>query len=223
MGEDDVGIHSGRGPGRRRLRFRAPVSGRRLVLGTGLAVAAAGLAWVLTRPLGGGPWVPLTTGPNFYPIGQERPGLLVGQRAPDFIGSAGGVPVVLTDLDGNPIHLADFAGHPVWIVFWATWCVPCQQEIPDLRAEHELHAPDGLVIVAINRAEAADVVRAYAEAHGLEYLIGLDRTAAVMDTYAGWGLPTHYFVDADGIIRARFLGPMSRQQMDAHLATILEP
>lgn len=193
---------------------------RRLALGVLLAVAATGGIWLVTRPLGGEPWVPLDTGPDFYRIGEERPGLQLGQRAPELVGAAGDE-AALTDLDGNRIRLSNLRGRPVWIVFWATWCAPCQQELPDLRAEHAAHAADGLVIVAIDRAEAAEVVRAYAEAQQLEYLIGLDPTAGVMDAYGGWGLPTHYFVDRDGVIRGRFFGPMSRAQMDEELAKIL--
>ncbi|MEZ4596460.1 MAG: TlpA disulfide reductase family protein [Chloroflexota bacterium] len=45
--------------------------------------------------------------------------------------------MTLVDLDGSPVRLADLRGHPVWVNFWASWCPPCQQETPVLRALYQ--------------------------------------------------------------------------------------
>ena len=57
--------------------------------------------------------------------------------------------------------------------------------------------------------------------YGLDYDIGLDSTGAIARTYGVFGIPTHYFVDPNGIIRDRSFGPLSRTEMERRLATIL--
>ncbi len=199
-----------------------PVPLRGLIRGSLLAVLLVAGGWMVTRPLGGQPWVPLTAGDDFYQIGAQRAGLQIGDLAPELSPSSG-EGGSLTALDGRVIESADFAGRPLWIVFWASWCIPCREELPDLKAAFSAHADDGLVVLAINFEESADVVRAFAAENGLDYIIGLDPHGAVIDRYGGWGLPTHYFVDRDGVIRGRYFGPLSRELMERQLQTILAP
>jgi cytochrome c biogenesis protein CcmG/thiol:disulfide interchange protein DsbE len=158
-------------------------------------------------------------GPHFYPIGSAVGGIEIGQRAPDFVGTASGAGL-LVDLDGGTVHLADFAGKPLWIVFWATWCTPCQQEAIDIRAAFHAHADDGLAVLAIDTQEPAASVRAYVLANDLDYMIGLDPTAEVMDLYRARGLPAHFFVDDRGLVRARYFGQLTRELMEHYLAVI---
>ncbi|MEO6059016.1 MAG: TlpA disulfide reductase family protein [Candidatus Limnocylindria bacterium] len=199
-----------------------PVPLRGLIRGSLLAVLLVAGGWMVTRPLGGQPWVPLTAGEDFYQIGAQRAGLQIGDLAPE-LSTSSGEGGSLTDLDGRVIESADFAGRPLWIVFWASWCIPCREELPDLKAAFSAHADDDLVVLAINFEESTDVVRAFAAENGLDYIIGLDPHGAVIDRYGGWGLPTHYFVDRDGVIRGRYFGPLSRELMESQLQTILAP
>ena len=147
-------------------------------------------------------------------------GVGIGEAAPDFVAADGTEPL-LVDLDGNPIRLHDFAGKPLWIVFWATWCTPCQQEAPDIRDLYHAHRGDDLAVLAIDIQEPAVAVREYTLGHDLDYAIGLDPRAAVRDLYGGWGLPSHLFLDGNGTIRDRYLGQMTRQLMEEHLRTII--
>ncbi len=200
----------------RRWLATLPVPVRGLIQGILLAILLVGGGWMVTRPLGGQPWVPLTTGEDFYTIGAERAGLQIGDLAPELSPS-------LTDLGGRVIRSSDFAGRPLWIVFWASWCIPCREELPDLKAAYAAHADDGLVVLAIDFEESAETVRAFATRSGLDYTIGLDPRGAVIERFGGWGLPTHYFVDRYGVIRGRYFGPLSREQMETQLQTILAP
>lgn len=190
------------------------------LIATPVAIA---LIWILaTSPIGpsgqgtsGG-----APGATFYVLGAASQGLQVGQRAPDFVGTADGQEVRLTDLDGRPVRIEDFRGRPLWINFWATWCPPCQQETPDLRAAYEAHKAEGLVLLAISIQEPTADVREFVTKYALTYDIGLDPTGAVLKTYSVFGLPTHYFVDRNGVIRDRYFGPLTRQQMDEKVALI---
>jgi cytochrome c biogenesis protein CcmG, thiol:disulfide interchange protein DsbE len=158
---------------------------------------------------------------TFPAAGSAAVGPRIGESAPDFVSADARKPL-LVDLDGKPIRLGDFAGKPLWIVFWATWCIPCQQEAADIRAAYRGHQGT-LAVLAIDVQEPAATARAFALHHDLDYAIGLDSTAAVKALYGGWGLPAHFFLGADGVIRDRYLGQMNGDLMERHLRTILPP
>ena len=131
--------------------------------------------------------------------------------------------MTIADLDGQPLRLADLRGAPVWLSFFGTWCPPCQEETPVLRDAHARYADDGLRMVAISALDttAADV-RRYAETYDLPYTIGFDATSAVFRTYQGFGLPTHVFLDDDGVIRWVHYGPLSGSDVDAIVGPLLD-
>ncbi len=198
-----------------------PFTARHLGLLVVVVGAAALLLVALTQPFGSqAPANALPRpGADFYVIGSETTGLEIGQKAPDFVGADGSR---LRDLDGRTVALEDLRGSPVWVFFWATWCPPCQQETPDIQRAWEDHRDDGLVVLAIDVQEPGEVVAEYGRTYGLTYRIGLDPTAAVMGTYRVFGLPTHYFIDRDGVIRDRYFGPLTREQMDQRIEVIAD-
>jgi thiol-disulfide isomerase/thioredoxin len=199
-----------------------PFTARQIGVFNAVVVAVVLGLVVITRPLEPSYVAPsFAPGATFYQIGPAVQGLQVGQRLPDFVGTDNGQTVRLTDLAGRPVTLSDFAGRPLWVNFWATWCPPCQHETPDLKAAYEAHTQDGLVLLAVDIQEPADIVADYVKTYDLKYQIGLDVTAAVMRTFAVFGLPTHYFVDRDGIIRSVHYGPLNRAQIEEQLAPIL--
>jgi len=197
-----------------------PFTARQIGLVNAILVGAALLLFIATRPIGTDVPTALEPAPSFFRISVETEGLQIGQRAPDFVGRNGDQDVRLTDLDGREIRLADFAGKPVWVVFWATWCPPCQQETPDIRDAFDAHRDTGLVVVAVDVQEPVDTVRDYADRYALGYTIGVDTYAAIMKTYGVFGLPTHYFVDWQGVIRDRWFGPLERDQMERRIELI---
>ena len=158
------------------------------------------------------------------PVGDPVEGLRIGDRAPEFRGTANGQDVQLTDLDGNPINLAELRGKPVWVNFWASWCPPCQEETPILRDLYDRYSDhdSGLEIVAISVQETtAQDVRDYVERYGLDFTVGFDATSAIFHTYRAYGLPTQLFLDHNGIIRNVVLGPVTRAQAESILAPLL--
>jgi cytochrome c biogenesis protein CcmG, thiol:disulfide interchange protein DsbE len=208
---DDGAAESGRTTQLRHLRFR-PVLG---VVAIGVALA---VMWLALTPLSGpgnGQAGARDTGASESP----GSGIAIGMAAPEFVDARSGDPL-LRDLDSRPIRLSELGG-PVWIVFWATWCTPCQQEAGDILALAHAHASDGLHVLAIDVQEPAVAVRSYADDRGLDYDIGLDPTASVRSLYGGLGLPTHIFLDGEHLIRDRYIGQMTRDLMEQHLRTIL--
>jgi peroxiredoxin len=202
-------------------RVIGPFTVRHLVVAVVVLVAAAALLALLGTPITspGSPGTQ-TPGSGFYQIGEPTEGLVVGRLAPELEGSVDGRTVGLVDLEGQPLRLADLRGQPVWLSFFATWCPPCQEETPVLRDAFERYGPEGLRMVAVSVQETtADDVAAWAETYDLAYPIGFDATSAVFHTYQGFGLPTHVFIDRQGIIRELRYGPLDRD----HVAAIVEP
>lgn len=193
-----------------------PFTRRQVIALAGAVLVTAALLSVVTVPLGSaGPVTSRLPGASFYVIGGGT-GLAVGDRAPDL----GTTDAPLLDLAGRTLALGAASGRPSWVFFWATWCPPCQQETPDIRAMWEEASGSGLAVIGVDVQEPAEIVREYAATYGLSYPIGLDTSAGTMKRFNVFGLPTHYFIDATGIIRDRYFGPLGRQQMRDRLASI---
>ncbi len=127
--------------------------------------------------------------------GAGRP--VLGQVAPDFVLEAPG-----TD---EEVRLSDFRGRPVLLNFWATWCVPCRTEMPALQ---EAHDTEGVVVLAVNSQESDTVVSNFLDEYGLTFPAAIDREGSVRQHYGVLGLPATFFIDPDGILRARNFGPV---------------
>ncbi len=213
---DDIGAARPRPGG-----FIGPFTRRQLAAALSAAAVVGLLLVLVTRPLIGDPTANQQTGPgtSFVVIGNQTQGLSPGQQAPDFAAADGSARV--TDLDGNPLTIADLRGRPVWVIFWATWCPPCQAETPDIQRIWEEYRDDGLAIVAVDVQEPAEAVADYARTYGLTYPIGVDVTAEVMKAYAVFGLPTHYFIGREGTVRDRYFGPLQLDQMRERIEAIM--
>jgi peroxiredoxin len=202
-------------------RIVGPFTLRHLIVAAAILVVAAGLLTLLRIPVASpDDLVARKPGSGFYQIDEPTEGLSVGRIAPELQGELDGRLIGLVDLDGQPLRLADLRGQPVWLSFFATWCPPCQEEVPVLRDAWEQYGPDGLRMVAVSVQETTPAdVQAWADTYDLRYPIGFDATSAVFHTYQGFGLPTHVFIDAAGIIRDVRYGPLDREQV----AAIVEP
>lgn len=201
-----------------------PFSGRQIALALAIVVGTAAVIALVTAPIADPGPAQGSPGATFFAIGPPVEGLKPGDRAPELDTEADGARQPLLDLEGRPIRLADLRGRPVWLNLFATWCPPCQYETPVLQQVFEEHADDDLVLVAVSVLDtSAQDVRAYATTYGLTYTIGFDATSAVFRTYQAYGLPTHYFIDREGVIQAVWRGPLTVAQAEALLAPLLAP
>ncbi len=103
----------------------------------------------------------------------------------------------LVRLDGQQVETKDLRGHPVLINFWATWCGPCQIEMPYIEEAYETFTPD-LIVLAVNADEPADKVQAFIDDLGLKFDVLLDPGSSVQELYRVTAFPTTYLVDQDG-------------------------
>ena len=117
------------------------------------------------------------------------------EKAPDF---------VLRDLNGRKFRLSDFRGkQPVLIIFSATWCTFCREEIPHFKSIHAAYAKQGLEIVNIDIQESKEKVAKFTAKYGLPYRVLLDEDGAVSGIYDIRGVPSMVLVDPNGNILCR--------------------
>ncbi len=159
----------------------------------------------------GGGWVWLNQAPPEAQADTRAPEPAVGHPAPDF---------VLTTLDGAEFRLSDHRGTPVVLNFWATWCGPCQRELPELQAAAE-RWNGNVLIVGVDQAEEAEVVQRYVDELGLTFPIPMDEETDVAQRYNVRGLPTTFFIDGEGIIRSVWAGEMNSVTLAEHVVKIV--
>ena len=111
------------------------------------------------------------------------------------------------DLEGRPLRLADLRGQVVLLNFWATWCIPCLEEIPDLERVASTLVPRGAQVVGAN-VDADDPTRlaAFAREHGITYPVVI-ATPRDVETYRLTVIPTTFLIDQQGVVRQRYRGP----------------
>src|SRR5437868_2598038 len=141
----------------------------------------------------------------------------VGKPAPSF---------TVTDIDGHRVALSQLKGKPILINFWATWCVPCRDELPLIRDEYLAHRAEGFTVIAVNFGnESSDTVRKFWNSYNLQPAPFLDPDGSVASSYGvalnNTGLPVSVLVARDGIISSYEPFPLTKDFIDAALAKVL--
>src|SRR2546423_13337298 len=141
----------------------------------------------------------------------------VGKPAPDF---------TLTDVDGRYYSLSALKGKPLLINLWATWCVPCRDELPLIRDEYLAHRAEGLTVIAVNFGdESSDTVRKFWSSYNLQPAPFLDPDGSVSANYGvalnNTGLPVSVLIARDSVISSYEPFPLTKDFVDAALAKVL--
>lgn len=126
----------------------------------------------------------------------------------------------LPDLSGNMKGLKDFRGKVVFLNFWATWCKPCEEEMPSMQALYESlkGQPFEIVAVSVDSADAS-IVSSYAKKYGLTFTILHDRKGSVKEMYKTTGVPETFIIDQKGVIAEKVWGP--RDWADPASSTVI--
>jgi DsbE subfamily thiol:disulfide oxidoreductase len=116
------------------------------------------------------------------------------------------------DLNDTPTSLAALRGKVVVLNVWATWCLPCREELPQLVALHKAFAPQGVELVGVS-VDAAGMgldVRDFMKEHDMTYAVWLDPEHQFALQFLTVGVPETFVVDRAGIIRYRKIGALAR-------------
>jgi len=142
----------------------------------------------------------LLAGAAWVVFGSQRPSAPAseGHAAPDFR---------LPALDGAEQSLSALRGHVVLLNFWATWCKPCEDEMPAMQRLYDALAGTGFELLAISVDAGDDEVRAFRDRLSLRFPILRDPEKKVATAYQTFRFPESWLIDADGTIVARYIGP----------------
>ena len=110
-------------------------------------------------------------------------------------------------LAGDSVVLADLRGEVVLLNVWATWCVPCRKEAPELQALHEARGDSLHVIgVTVDNRGAEEQIRAFIDEYGMTYDIWWDPDGSAIEVFGAAGVPLTVLIDREGRIVWRHLG-----------------
>lgn len=187
--------------------MQVPVS-RPVGLGAGrlrtllvLAVAAVlvgVVAWVVDRPADDG----VTLLPGAAPAGAPP---RIGDVPPDFQATA---------VDGAVVSIAALKGQPTWLTFGASWCADCRAEATDLQATYAKYKAQGLAVLGVFIQEDQGAVSDYARRVGFTFPMVADPSGKIADLYRTYGIPLHFFIGRDGVIRDVRIGRLSPGDME---------
>jgi thiol-disulfide isomerase/thioredoxin len=167
----------------------------------GLVVVVLGVSLALARPEMSG-------------ITQDAPGGIVDRGSVTVNSSAPGF--TLLDINGEEVRLNDYLGRIVIVNFWATWCAPCKDEMPILNEYAAQHA-DSIVVLGVAVNATVETVATYLLETPVLYPVVIDDKALVAAAYHVAGYPTSYFIDAEGIIRGKYIGLLTPRVLQQNL------
>ena len=139
----------------------------------------------------------------------DEEGIELGNIAPDF---------ELETLEGDKVKLSDYRGEKVIVNFWATWCPPCRDEIPDFK---ELYEKEDVEILALNMGETKDKLEMVEEfvydEFEMDFPVLKEESGDLMDEYNVFAFPTSYMLDEEGHIQYVRPGAMEYDEMKEQL------
>ncbi len=127
----------------------------------------------------------------------------------------------LKDMNGADFKLAEQKGKVILLNFWATWCAPCLAEIPEFVKFYDEKRDQGFVIVGVLTEDSGENLRAFASEKKMNYPVVMMKPE-LEDAYGPiFGLPTSVLIARDGSVCKRHFGPMSRDQLEREIKSLL--
>jgi cytochrome c biogenesis protein CcmG/thiol:disulfide interchange protein DsbE len=175
-----------------------PKAGRAkgMVVASVLLAGVLAIAWVMMSAMG-------SSG-----LGQDP----FGRRAPDFT-----MPKLN---ESGTISISDLRGSPVVLNFWASWCGPCKQEAPLLAATEKQWRSRGVVFLGVDSEDSRENAKVFEGEYGTAYESAFDPAGTLKGQYGVLGYPETFFIDRKGVIRAKYVGPIDAESLNAYIAQI---
>ncbi len=115
---------------------------------------------------------------------------------------------VTNDLDGKLRRLDEFKGKVIFLNLWATWCKPCEEEMPSMQRVYDVLKGRNFEMIALSvDTEGPEVVREFVERYGLTFPVFLDPKGKIKNGYKTTGVPETFIIDQNGVIAEKIWGP----------------
>jgi peroxiredoxin len=127
------------------------------------------------------------------------------------------------DIAGKDLRLSRYKGQVVLLNFWATWCVPCKREIPELNALHLEYQERGFVVLGVSVDSEVRAIKPFAREMKMSYpvLIGASREDLSQAFGPFIGFPTSVLIARDGKVCVRHVGAVTKAQLERQIAALL--
>lgn len=129
---------------------------------------------------------------------------------------------ILETAGGAPVRLSDYKGKKVILNFWTTWCPPCKAEMPHLQTFYEENRQDEVEILSINLTQldhGLKTIQNFIDNYQLTFPVALDKKDIVGQMYEIMTIPTTFFIDENGVIQQKIIGPMDKESMKQAIET----
>lgn len=138
-----------------------------------------------------------------------------GRQAPGFS---------LRDLTGGSVTLEQFKGKVLFLAFWAPWCVPCRDELPELERLYTKYRDKGFVVIGISVESSASGVSSFLKKVPVTFPVIIDGTGQIAEAYRITGLPASFLIDRGGVVHTRYWGfeKKSLSKYEADIADLLD-
>lgn len=122
---------------------------------------------------------------------------------------------------GKDFHLSDYKGKPILINFFASWCLPCREEMPVLEKIVHEYEPKGVVFLGIAVDDTEAKIKDFIARYGVTFPVGLDKTATIQKSFGIYGIPTTYFINKQGVINYSHSGSVTEELLHHELDKLL--
>ena len=132
----------------------------------------------------------------------------------------------MLDANGSPVLLSQFFGKPIVLNFWASWCGPCQMEMPDFNEKYAEIGEDVhflMVNMTDGARESVDSASAFIAKNGYSFPVYFDTTGEAAMNYGAYSLPTSFFIDARGHVIAQATGAIDAETLQMGIDMIYAP
>ena len=168
---------------------------------------------------------PSNTPEASQPGGNAAPGRADGSSAGAASEPVAAPDFTAVDADGREVTLADFRGRPVVLNFWASWCGPCQHEMPAFQAAFDRYG-DEVQFLMVNmtgmNGESRETAMRLIEAEDYSFPVFFDQNGSAARAYGVSSIPQTWFVDADGNVAGRAMGALDEARLDQGIALITQ-
>ena len=130
-------------------------------------------------------------------------------------------PFALPGLEGKEHRLSDYGGKVLVVNFWASWCLPCREELPSMNRAARKVLEQPVVWLAINVGEDREAVAAFTADYPIDFTVLLDSSGRVSQDWKVTGMPMTFVVNRDGFIAHRIVGKREWDD-ELHLQMVLE-
>ena len=124
-------------------------------------------------------------------------------------------------MSGGSFNSSDYKGKPILVNFFASWCLPCREEMPVLEKIVHEYEPKGVVFLGIAVDDTEVKMKDFIEKYGVTFPVGLDKTATIQKSFGIYGIPTTYFIDKQGGINYFHSGSVTEELLHHELDKLL--